>query len=62
MALSTSYYILDITDESEDRLPTREETAQKCIGVYWEVISKHKNRPRKQLNRAWHGNVSAIIL
>lgn len=40
--------ILNIPDESEDRLPTWEESAQKCIEVYWEVISKHKNRPRRQ--------------
>ena len=40
--------ILDIPDESEDRLPTWEEAAQKCIEVYWEVISKHKNCPRRQ--------------
>lgn len=40
--------ILDIPDESEDRLPTWEEAGRKCIEVYWEVISKHKNRPRRQ--------------
>jgi transposase len=35
--------ILDIPDEGEIRPPTWEEAAQKCIEVYREVISKHKN-------------------
>jgi hypothetical protein len=40
--------ILDISDESENRLPTWEEAARKCMEVYREVISKHSNCPRKQ--------------
>ena len=34
---------LDIPEESEIRPPTWEEAARKCIEVYREVISKHKN-------------------
>ena len=35
--------ILDISGDSEIRPPTWEEAAQKCVEVYREVISKHKN-------------------
>lgn len=35
--------ILDITADSEIRPPTWEEAARKCVEVYREVISKHKN-------------------
>jgi transposase len=40
--------ILDIPDESEIRPPTWEEAAQKYVEVYQEVISKHKNCPKRQ--------------
>lgn len=40
--------ILDIPAESEIRPPTWEEAARKCIEVYREVISKHKNCPRRR--------------
>jgi len=40
--------ILDIPDETEIHPPTWEEAARKCVEVYQEVISKHKNCPRRQ--------------
>jgi hypothetical protein len=40
--------ILDIPAENEIHPPTWEEAARKCIEVYREVISKHKNCPRRR--------------
>jgi transposase len=39
--------ILDIPADGDIRPPTWEETARKCAAVYREVISNHKNCPRR---------------
>jgi transposase len=38
--------ILDIPADGEIRPPTWDESARKCIEVYWEAISRYKNRSR----------------